>query len=197
MFCPRCGAWAQGEIVACHLCGHGRDPDAVPSRVASERPLASVVAPVAYGGFWRRLVAACVDALVLFFPAATLRLLLNLDPFGFNPRSPVSFVAMGGELLLDWLYAALLIGSSTRATLGQRIMGLEVTSVGGERVSFARASWRYFAQMFTVLTFGVGHLMQLFTPRRQTLHDLLSGTVVVRTRTEPAATPVPVMRDVP
>ena len=152
---------------------------------------------MAYGGFWRRLVAACVDALVLFFPAATLRLLLNLDPVGFDPRSSVSFVAIGGELVLDWLYAALLIGSSARATLGQRIMDLEVSGVRGERVSFARASWRYFAQVFTVLTFGVGHLMQLFTPRRQTLHDLLSGTVVVRTRSELAATPVPVVRSAP
>jgi uncharacterized RDD family membrane protein YckC len=47
------------------------------------------------------------------------------------------------------------------------------------------------AQFLTVFTLGVGMLMQVFTRRRQTLHDMVSGTVVVRTRGEHAPTPAP------
>ncbi len=152
---------------------------------------------MSYGGFWRRLAAAVVDALVLFFPAATLRVLLGLNPLGFDPQTPTSFVAAGGELALDWLYAALLIRSTARGTLGQQLMGLQVVGVHGERVSFARASWRYFAQVFTLLSCGVGYLLQLFTPRRQTLHDLVSSTVVVHPRPVVVAADMPAMSFAP
>lgn len=75
-----------------------------------------------------------------------------------------------------------------------QIMDLHVTDLQGGRISFGRASWRYFAQGLTLLTFGFGYLLQLFTPRRQTLHDLVSGTVVVRPRPVHGVVMAPVMR---
>jgi uncharacterized RDD family membrane protein YckC len=47
------------------------------------------------------------------------------------------------------------------------------------------------AQFLTVFTLGVGILMQVFTAGGRTLHDLVSGTVVVRTRGERAPMPAP------
>jgi len=83
-----------------------------------------------------------------------------------------------------------------RGTLGQQIMDLHVTGLRGERVSFARATGRYVAQVLNLFTLGFGLLMQLFNARRQALHDMVSGTVVVRPRRAPA-TAAPVMRLVP
>jgi uncharacterized RDD family membrane protein YckC len=136
---------------------------------------------VRYGGFTRRLAGLLVDSCVLFFPTATVRVGLGLEPLStFDPTLPAAWVAAVVELWLGWIYAAVLISSAARGTLGQQVMDLRVTDLHGGRVSFGRATWRYWAQALTLLTLGVGYLIQPATPRRQTLHDLVSGTLVVR-----------------
>jgi uncharacterized RDD family membrane protein YckC len=55
-----------------------------------------------------------------------------------------------------------------------------VTDLAGNRISFGRATVRYFAQYLSVLTLGVGYFIQPFTEKRQALHDMVAGTVVVR-----------------
>ena len=105
-----------------------------------------------------------------------------------------SWVATTFEFLLDLIYATAFLCSPARGTLGMQVMDLHVTDLKGDRISFARAAGRYFATLLSILTFGVGYLVQLFTPRRQTLHDLVSGTVVVRPTPTREAVPAPVMR---
>ena len=135
---------------------------------------------------------------MLFLPGATVRVLLGLEPLAsLDPQSMTSWAAAGIEFVIDWFYGALLISSSARGTLGLQIMELQVSDLRGGRVSFMRASWRYWAQILSFLTFGVGYLLQLVTPRRQALHDLVSFTVVVRTRRSAEAPAAPVLRIAP
>ena len=80
-----------------------------------------------------------------------------------------------------WLYFAGFESSQLQATLSGRILGLRVTDLSGERISFNRATFRHFAMYFTALTpFAVGYLMAFWTKRRQTLHDYVSSTLVVK-----------------
>jgi len=195
MFCPRCGTWNPEGSLHCKLCGEGLQPGVAaidPSwRSAHEAAAQREEVPV-YGGFWRRFAGVTLDSLVMFFPLATLRVLMGLDMMGeWKPDSTVWWIASWIEVLLSWLYGALMISGTARGTLGMQVMDLHVTRLHGERVSFGRATARYMAQFLTVLTLGVGFLMQVFTHRRQTLHDLVSGTVVVRTRGERGPTPAP------
>jgi len=194
MFCTRCGTWTPDDATICTLCGLALQAGVV----APDRPRAPVVALVTYGGFWRRLMAAILDTIVLFFPAATVRVLLGLTATGmFDRDTAASWVAGTFEFALDGLYATLLLCSSARGTLGMQIMDLHVTDLKGDRIGFGRAAGRYLAQLLSLVTFGIGYAIQLFTPRRQTLHDLIAGTVVVRPRPAPATMPAPVMRLVP
>jgi uncharacterized RDD family membrane protein YckC len=141
-----------------------------------------------YAGFWRRFAAVLVDSIVLWFPSAAVRVVLGLNPLAlFETGSPAAWTSAGFEFLLGWLYAALTISSSARGTLGHQLMDLQVTDLHGNRISFAHATGRYLAQILTLFTFGIGYLIQLLTPRRQTLHDLVSRTVVVRSRHGAAA----------
>ncbi|MEQ1833150.1 MAG: RDD family protein [Candidatus Eisenbacteria bacterium] len=121
---------------------------------------------------------------MLYFPAATVRVLLGLPAVNtfstIDVDSNASMIASALELFIDWLYVAFLVSSRSRATLGMMVMDLELTRLDGERVSFSRATWRYFAQFLSVLTVGFGYVMQVFTARRQTLHDMVTSTVVVR-----------------
>ena len=207
MFCSRCGTWAPDDTTTCPLCGQALQVDNWP-REAKPAPPASTLTPhaaapapvlelVTYAGFWRRFWGVAIDYIVTIFPIATVRVLLGLPVSGgdFDIFSAASWWALVSEFLIYWLYAAFLISSPMRGTLGQQVMDLHVTDLHGDRVSFARASGRHVAWLLNLITVGFGILLQVFHPRRQALHDLVSGTVVVRPRRAPAATPV--MRLVP
>ena len=80
-----------------------------------------------------------------------------------------------------WLYFAGFESSRLQSTLSGRILGLRVTDLQGEPVSFNRATVRHFAMYLSALTpFAIGYLMAFWTKRRQTLHDYLSSTLVVK-----------------
>ena len=198
MFCRNCGTRTPDGTLHCPLCGAGLQPGVSaldPAMLRAQAGAVAAVAPAlpAYAGFWRRAAAVLLDSLVMFFPLATMRVVSGLDMMGeWNPDSTTWWVLSWLEVAFGWLYGALLISSSARGTLGLQVMDLQVCGLHGQRVSFGRATWRYFAQFLTVATLGIGYLMQLFTPRRQTLHDLVSGTVVVRTRSEAAPSTPPV-----
>jgi uncharacterized RDD family membrane protein YckC/Tfp pilus assembly major pilin PilA len=144
-----------------------------------------------YGGFWRRFAALVLDSLVIFLPVVLLAVLVDI----FAPRLgesdwPINLVSM----LASWLYFALTQSSPAQASPGQRALNLKVTDLMGNRISFARASGRYFASLLSGLTLFIGYLLNLFTARRQTLHDLIAGTVVYRSEVNllaPADTPPP------
>lgn len=179
MFCSRCGSWAPDNQATCSLCGLALQVDNW--GVVPARPATVVVPIVSYAGFWRRLTSVLLDSVLLFFPAATMRVLVGLpalpDLLNATPTPPS---AVAAEMLLDLLYVAVFVSSRRRATLGMQVMGLELTDLNGARIGFGRATLRWIAQILDLITLGIGYLIMLFTPRRQTLHDLVTGTVMVR-----------------
>jgi Zn-dependent protease with chaperone function/uncharacterized RDD family membrane protein YckC len=78
--------------------------------------------------------------------------------------------------LLVLLYSAVLVAFTGR-TFGMMIFGLRVVRSNLERVSAARAVWRYLLAFVSFVTF-IPLLVGLFSGRL--LHDRLSGTRVVR-----------------
>jgi uncharacterized RDD family membrane protein YckC len=60
------------------------------------------------------------------------------------------------------------------------IFGIKVCDTHGRRLSFGRALGRYFAKMISIVLCGIGLLFPLFTAKKQALHDLLVGTLVVK-----------------
>ena len=70
--------------------------------------------------------------------------------------------------------------SPWQATLGKKAIGIQVTDLDGERISLARALGRYFAKILSGLILYVGFFMAGWTRRKQGLHDMVAGTLVVR-----------------
>jgi uncharacterized RDD family membrane protein YckC len=203
MYCIRCGVPLPGEAAYCPSCGA---PVAAATPVADAPPpspslLPGTAAPLAaaagprYAGFWRRFWSYVIDRFVLgvvFTPVGLLVLapLLATESAGWTDTDlpaetltaiigaglTVAFLAMLGS----WLYYALLQSASRQATLGQMALGIRIADLEGRRVSFGRASGRYFATVLTGLTFGLGYLLMFLTARKQTLHDLVAQTVVLR-----------------
>jgi uncharacterized RDD family membrane protein YckC len=81
----------------------------------------------------------------------------------------------------NWLYFSLMESSSSQGTLGKIACGLKVTDTRGRRISFGRATGRYFAKILSGLTLGIGYLMVGWTRQKRGLHDFVAGTLVVRT----------------
>jgi uncharacterized RDD family membrane protein YckC len=201
VFCSRCGTWASEEATHCPLCGSSLRGDGTtvpPHAAAAHGVTAGAMPALQYAGFWRRFAAVLLDSALLWFPTATARAVLGLDPFApFDPQTPAVWVSMGLEYLLGWLYAALWISSGSRGTLGHQVMGLYVSDLHGNRISFAHATGRYLAQLLTLFTLGLGYLLQLATPRRQTLHDWVSRTLVLRAHAELPTVLAPPLRMAP
>ena len=64
----------------------------------------------------------------------------------------IVFVA---NCLVGWLYFALFESRGWQATPGKRLLGLRVTDLAGNRISFGRASRRYFSKLLSFLIFYI------------------------------------------
>ena len=121
-----------------------------------------------YGGFWIRVGAYGIDWLVLLLPAIALRQTIA------GPTA--SLITLVGT----WLYFALMESSGSQGTLGKIAFGLAVTDAGGRRISFGRATGRYFAKILSAIPLGIGFIMVGWTHRKRGLHDFVADTLVVR-----------------
>jgi uncharacterized RDD family membrane protein YckC len=205
MFCVRCGTALPEGAAYCQTCGMATTP----ASAATTPPAAAFPAPAAgawpgtaalpatpiYSGFWRRFWSYVLDRFVLgvaFTPVFFFSILPMLTASERNwtdtdlPESVMTgylgtiLLAVFLGALASWLYYALMQSSRKQATLGQMALGIRVTDLEGRRITFARGTGRYFATVITGLTLGIGYLIMLFTDRKQTLHDLIAGTLVVR-----------------
>jgi uncharacterized RDD family membrane protein YckC len=154
-------------------------PAAPPPPVWDAHPAAA--AQIAYGGFWIRLVAYIIDAILLSIAYGIAGSVLGFNVFATDIEhySPTGNLI---SLLVGWLYFALLESSERGATVGKMAMGLRVVTDTGERLSFLNATGRYFAKIISAIILCIGFIMIAFTDRKRGLHDMIAGTLVIKTR---------------
>ncbi|TAJ40819.1 MAG: RDD family protein [Reyranella sp.] len=154
-------------------------PAAPPPPVWDARPAGSV--QVGYGGFWIRLVAYIIDAILLSLAMGVVGSVVGFNVFATDMESynPVANLV---SLVIGWLYFALLESSERGATVGKMAMGLRVVTDQGQRLSFLNATGRYFAKIISAIILCIGFIMIAFTDRKRGLHDMIAGTLVIKTR---------------
>jgi len=69
--------------------------------------------------------------------------------------------------------------SSRQATLGKMAVGIIVTDLEGNKISFGRATARHWAKVISGLTLFIGYIMTGFTAKKQALHDMIAECLVV------------------
>lgn len=144
-----------------------------------------------YGGFWWRVLAYFIDFVVLYIAFTVIIIVLGIGATlgsmaGSGAESAAS-TALGLVVILlsilgNWLYFALMESSALQATVGKLAVGVVVTDLNGNRISFARATGRYFAKILSGLILLIGYIMVAFTERKQGLHDMIAGTLVWKSR---------------
>jgi uncharacterized RDD family membrane protein YckC len=145
------------------------------------------------------VVAALIDSLVmgvalgallvpLLFLSGTVAMIEAIAEHHGQPDPGViiSLIAMmcvfaSVSVLGQWLYHAYLESGEKQGTWGKQMVGLYVTDLLGNPITFGRASGRFFAKIVTgMIPLGIGYIMAGFTERRQALHDMIASCLVLR-----------------
>lgn len=187
VFCNQCGGQNAAGATFCSKCGGSLTGVPQPLAVTLPRPV--VAAPARYGGFWIRFVAVILDGILVQIVVVPFGALMGgaIGVAGVATRMPgegtrLVSVIVGAVLGVvgSWIYEAAMESSSLQATLGKMIFGMKVMDLNGNRISFARATGRHFAKYISSAILFVGYIMAGFTERKQALHDMIAGTLVIR-----------------
>ena len=137
----------------------------------------------------RRIVAFMIDFLVIAVPVVLAAMFI----FAFG------IVTLGLGFALYWLlppatvvwaivYFGLTLGGTRSATIGMRVMDLEMRTWYGAPAYFVLGAVHAIAFWFTVSFFTPFVLLvAFFNQRRRLLHDILLGTVVINNAERAAA----------
>ncbi len=124
---------------------------------------------VQYAGFGKRFLAALLDGIIL---AIVNRIL------GSVLRGNLTIVTLV-SILIAWIYYAVQESSPKQATIGKQALGIVVTDLNNQQISFVTATIRHFSKILSGIILLIGYIMALFTEKKQALHDMLAGTLVV------------------
>lgn len=143
-----------------------------------------------YAGFLRRLAALVLDRLVMAIPGAVVCCLagLSLENAVFigdlNSLMYLPHVLVLGipwyilGFVLPWGYYVFF---ETRfgATPGKMLLGMAVVDYNNRKLSLRRATVRFLSRYLSGIFLGIGYFVALVSEQKQTVHDLLAGSVVV------------------
>lgn len=199
MFCVKCGSQMPDTDRFCRKCGapaRQQAPATPQPAPAAWQPVPSAVAQQTprYAGFWRRFAAALIDGVVfgaLWFVVTGLyefASTLVLERTVFSPDGAGLLRAMWLLSAGRWLVMAALVigyfaipeGSKRGASLGKLLLRLRVASKDGQRAGVARATVRTLLKPVSALPLMMGFLIAAWSGRKQALHDMMSGSVVLR-----------------
>jgi uncharacterized RDD family membrane protein YckC len=161
-------------------------PVAAPAPALSPaRASASGAATGEPAGFLPRLLAYLIDAVILGVGSAVVMVPIAVIAGLLGRRVPILALLLSGVGYL--LILAVCIGypvyfwGTRGATPGKKIMKLRVVRVDGvDPVGYGKAALRLVGYMASGFILYIGFLMILFTDRKQGLHDMIAGTLVVR-----------------
>ncbi|HBL13197.1 MAG TPA: hypothetical protein DD379_17725 [Cyanobacteria bacterium UBA11162] len=137
-----------------------------------------------YAGFGKRFLAALLDGIILsiiniivgFAIGLVFGLLLGGNEAAVRAVTSLTNLVW---VLIGWLYYAIQESSAKQATIGKQALGIVVTDLQNQRISFVQATIRYFSKIISGIILLIGYLMVLFTEKKQALHDIIAGTLVV------------------
>jgi uncharacterized RDD family membrane protein YckC len=206
MYCSVCGTQVLDTDQFCPRCGRVMSAASPAAYAAQPGTVGRPYFGPRYGGFWLRLVAHLLDGLIIGIPTGAIFLAIF---FGFggvawihahipdnmdSDQAAAHFMDFFGALMgfyallflagiaISWMYYALMESSERQATLGKAVLNLKVTDMSGTRISFGRATGRFFSKIVSgFIPFGIGYILAGFTEKKQALHDFMAATLVIRT----------------
>jgi uncharacterized RDD family membrane protein YckC len=131
-----------------------------------------------YGGFWIRVVAYIIDAILLGIVGVIVDAIFRVSPNdtsspGYTLASLINFVIGMAYFVGFWSYWS--------ATPGQRILKLRVVDANTlQPIGAGKAVLRYIGLIVSFLVCFVGVIWVAFDARKQGWMDKIAGTVVLQ-----------------
>ncbi len=124
-------------------------------------------------GFWARTTATALDFVLVF---VGLQLLGLIDGHGGFRR-----------FVFFWTVYHIVLWGWKGTTVGGIIMKLRLVTANGDDPSWGVVTIRSLSSLFSFIALGLGFLWVGWNAERQSWHDLVAGTVIIRTpNTQPA-----------
>jgi uncharacterized RDD family membrane protein YckC len=186
--CTSCGVRPLNSNKHCQSCGAETKPQQEMC-VQCNTLLTHSAKTERYSGFWLRFFAAFIDGIIITIPMMIIGIILFFVVMGeammygyYDDSEMVGFQAVLYliSFVIGIIYIAGMHSSKWQATIGKRMMGIKVTDLNGNRISFGRALGRFFGTYLSALIMYIGFLMAGFTQKKQALHDMVAGTLVVK-----------------
>ena len=131
-----------------------------------------------YGGFWIRVVAYIIDAIILGVVGAIIDVVFHANPndpnsAGYAAANGVNFLIGAGYFVALW--------TAWGATVGQRLLKLRVVDANTQQpITVGKAILRYIGLVISILVCLVGVIWVAFDARKQGWMDKIAGTVVLQ-----------------
>jgi uncharacterized RDD family membrane protein YckC len=149
-----------------------------------------------YAGFWLRFVAIVIDGILIsILQFVIIAPILGAIGIGVSSSSAMdtadptamlatvmavfSTVGIIGQVV-QILYFTLMESSKYQATVGKLALGLIVTDINGGKLDFVKALIRNVSKIVSTIILLIGYIMAAFTEKKQALHDIIAGTLVVK-----------------
>lgn len=155
-------------------------PDQPPDPAQYQTPAVGGPAPAgphpdALAGFWIRFAGALIDGILLSIVAGVIDAVIDFGLVG---------IILGGA------YFTYFHASAAGQTIGNRICSIRIVDeANGQSVDYGRAAIRWLMSYVSGLAILIGYLWMLWDPKKQTWHDKVARTLVVRTSYYPPPAP--------
>jgi uncharacterized RDD family membrane protein YckC len=185
-FCEKCGCLVMQTMRMCPECGAKSFSDVPKTSIKNPSPSSVSLTNSqgnTYAGFWERFAAAsidtCIGGLANIVIGFVVGLMLTTGGVNVAGTRAQAFCYLLGIVVMACYYS-LMESSNKRATFGKECLGLVVTDYNYNKISLGQGVGRYFGRWISALLLGIGYYIQPFTERKQTLHDMMAGTLVIR-----------------
>ncbi len=130
--------------------------------------------PKDYAGFWIRVAAYLIDAIILWIVGVVLSYIV-LGDYSLIQNSPLlTFL----QFIVGIAYFVVMESSARQGTLGKMVVGIKVGDEAGRQIGLGTAVGRYFAKILSGIILLIGFMMVGWDDRKQGLHDKIMGTYV-------------------
>ncbi len=140
-------------------------PNSVP--VENTLPTATVI----YAGFWRRLLAVVIDNFFMGIIGLGIGMITGSD----------MIISLSVSTVVGIIHTTLFDSSELMGTPGKAMLGIAVVLEKDQsRINFQTALVRFLCKYLSTIFLLLGYLIQPFTEKRQTFHDIVTNTLVIR-----------------
>lgn len=181
-FCAQCGTPLAAGSRFCPSCGASAEAPREADEYGGERQAAGPYVPegsigtyarLEYAGFWIRFLALFIDIVVLSIVTSFIGVL-----FGQGAGR-----AGGGAFVINTIIGAaydVIALSRWGQTVGALAVGIKVADVNGGLLSPGAAFLRWIGSIVSGIILLIGYFMMIWDARKQTLHDKIAGSFVVK-----------------